>query len=48
MIELLPDHHTIGVVDDQRELVGVIHIARARRLVTELDGAPAIIVADLI
>jgi hypothetical protein len=48
MIELLPDHRSIGVVDDRRELVGVIDIARARGLLTEIDGAPAIIVADLI
>ena len=48
MIELLPDHHSIGVLDDRRALVGVIDIARARGLLTEIDGAPAIIVADLI
>jgi hypothetical protein len=31
MIELLPDHPRIGVVDEQRELVGVIEVARARK-----------------
>jgi hypothetical protein len=48
MIELLPDHRTIGVLDDRRELVGLIDIERARALLIELDGVPAIIVADLI
>lgn len=48
MIEVLPDHRTIGVLDDRRELVGVFDIDRARGLLTEIDGAPAIIVADLI
>jgi hypothetical protein len=48
MIELLPDHRSIGVIDDRRALVGVIDTARARGLLTELDGTPAIIVADLI
>jgi len=31
MIDLLPDHPRIGVVDDQRALVGVIEVARARK-----------------
>src|SRR5664279_6187951 len=48
MIELLPDHRSIGVIDDRRALVGVIDIARERSLLTEIDGGPAIIVADLI
>ena len=47
MIELLPEHRTIGVIDDRRELVGVIEVEVARASLSDLEGAP-IIVADLI
>ncbi|MEO6776874.1 MAG: hypothetical protein ABI467_28310 [Kofleriaceae bacterium] len=48
LMELFPDQHTIGVLDERRELVGVIEVARARSQLQELEDTRAVIVADFI
>ena len=48
LIELFPDHRTIGVVDEHRSLVGIIEVTRAKSLLQQLDDTQPAIVADFI
>jgi hypothetical protein len=46
MMELFPDQPTIGVVDEQRSLIGVIEVAAAKSRLRELEDRRSILVAD--
>ncbi|HET9990965.1 MAG TPA: hypothetical protein VFQ65_20680 [Kofleriaceae bacterium] len=48
LIELFPDHRTIGVVDEHRTLVGVLEVTHVKSRLQELDDTQLVVVADLI